>query len=94
MAGDANSAGKKYAEANEQLIVEIYVRNLKQSIPFYEQLGFTICREEPGFVELGWGESRLYLEQIPAQPDPPKTWLPTSASWSRTSIDSGPSAAR
>jgi hypothetical protein len=26
-----------------------------------------------GFVELGWDESRLYLEQIPAQPDPPKT---------------------
>ena len=49
------------------------MRNLKQSIPFYVELGFTICREEPGFVELGWNDSRLYLEQIPAQPDPPKT---------------------
>jgi catechol 2,3-dioxygenase-like lactoylglutathione lyase family enzyme len=73
MGCDANSAGEGYAEPREQLIVEIYVRNLKQSIPFYEQLGFTICRDEPGFVELGWDDSRLYLEQIPAQPDPPKT---------------------
>jgi Glyoxalase/Bleomycin resistance protein/Dioxygenase superfamily len=73
MPGDADSDGTKYAAANEQLIVELYVRNLKQSIPFYEQLGFTICREEAGFVELGWNDSRLYLEQIPGQPDPPKT---------------------
>ncbi len=72
-AREPRSAGKGYAEAREQLIVELYVRNLKQSVPFYVALGFTICREEPGFVELGWDDSRLYLEQIPAQPDPPQT---------------------
>ena len=63
----------KYVEAPEQLIVELYVRNVKQSATFYEQLGFTMVRKEPTFVELGWDDSRLYLEQIPGQADPPAT---------------------
>jgi len=63
----------KYVEAGEQLVVEIYVRDVKQSALFYEQLGFKAHRREPGFVELGWEDSRLFLEQIFGQPEPPKT---------------------
>jgi catechol 2,3-dioxygenase-like lactoylglutathione lyase family enzyme len=63
----------KYVEAAEQLIVELYVRDVKQSTAFYEQLGFKAVRKEPTFVELGWHDSRLYLEQIPGQPEPPAT---------------------
>ena len=63
----------KYVEASEQLIVELYVRNVKQSTEFYKQLGFKVVRGEPTFVELGWDDSRLYLEQIPMQGEPPST---------------------
>jgi catechol 2,3-dioxygenase-like lactoylglutathione lyase family enzyme len=65
--------GKKYVESDEQLVAEIYVRDVKQSAALYERLGFKIRRREPGFVELGWESSRLFLEQIPGQPVPPKT---------------------
>jgi catechol 2,3-dioxygenase-like lactoylglutathione lyase family enzyme len=64
---------KKYVEADEQLVVEIYVQDVKQSAAFYEKLGFKVRRREPLFVELGWETSRLFLEQIPGQPAPPKT---------------------
>lgn len=63
----------KYVEAPEQLIVEIYVRDVKRSTAFFEQLGFAVVRSEPTFVELGWDDSRLYLEQLPGQPNPPAT---------------------
>lgn len=63
----------KYVEASEQLIVEIYVRDVKRSTAFFEQLGFAVVRREPTFVELGWDDSRLYLEQLPDQPNPPAT---------------------
>ncbi len=63
----------KYVEAREQLIVELYVRDVKQSTAFYKQLGFAVIRKEPNFVELGWDDSRMYLEQIPDQKEPPAT---------------------
>ena len=62
-----------YVEAKEQLIVELYVRDVKQSTAFYEKLGFAVIRKEPLFVELGWEDSRLYLEQMPGQGEPPAT---------------------
>jgi hypothetical protein len=64
--------GKKYVGSDEQLVVEVYVRDVKRSATFYEMLGFKIRRKEPGFVELGWESSRLFLEQIPGQPASPK----------------------
>jgi catechol 2,3-dioxygenase-like lactoylglutathione lyase family enzyme len=63
----------KYVEASEQLIVELYVRDVKQSTAFYEKLGFAVVRKEADFVELGWDDSRLYLEQVPGQANPPAT---------------------
>ena len=94
MTGDANSAGKKYAEANEQLIVELYVRNLKQSIPFYVELGFTICREELALSSwLGRVAVRFASRHL-AQPDPPKTLVANIRIPVPTSIDPGPSAER
>src|SRR4051794_20435716 len=61
----------KYVDAPEQLILELYVRDVKRSTAFFEQLGFDVVRKEPTFVELGWDDSRLYLEQLPGQPNPP-----------------------
>lgn len=69
----AKESTMKYVPAREQLIVELYVRDVKQSSAFYEKLGFDIVRSEPTFVELGWDDSRLYLEQIPGLEAPPRT---------------------
>lgn len=62
----------KYVESHEQLVVEIYVRSVRQAAGFYEGFGFRALRAEKGFVELGWEESRLFLEEIPDQPEPPE----------------------
>jgi catechol 2,3-dioxygenase-like lactoylglutathione lyase family enzyme len=53
----------RFVEPAEQLIFEIYSRDLKKSIQFYSSLGFAIVREEPDFAELRWEDSRLYIEQ-------------------------------
>ena len=63
----------KYVKSSEQLVVELYVRSIKESTAFYEKLGFKALRREPTFVELGWEDSRLFLEQLPGQPAPPTT---------------------
>jgi len=80
VAGAAEPAGKKteeptmkYVDSGEQLVVELYVRNVQESTAFYEKLGFKALRKEPTFVELGWENSRLFLEQFPNQPAPPAT---------------------
>jgi catechol 2,3-dioxygenase-like lactoylglutathione lyase family enzyme len=74
--GAAEPTGKanmKYVESPEQLVVELYVRSVRESTAFYEKLGFKVIRRDADFVELGWEDSRLYLEQLPGQPVPPVT---------------------
>jgi hypothetical protein len=70
--GTDPASSTKYVESDEQLVVEIYVQDVKVSTPIYEKLGFKILRREPKFVELGWEKSRLFLEEIAGQPAPPK----------------------
>lgn len=60
-----------YVSAEEQLIAEIYVRDLRHSLAFYLQLGFRLIRQEPEFAELGWEQSRLFLEEFKQMPSPP-----------------------
>jgi catechol 2,3-dioxygenase-like lactoylglutathione lyase family enzyme len=62
---------ESYAPANEQLVVEIYVRDLKRSLAFYQRLGFQLRREESGFAELQWDDSLLFLEEFKQMPSPP-----------------------
>ena len=52
-----------YVDPLDQLIVELYVRSLKDSIEFYKKLGFQVLREQEAFVELKWDDSRLFLEE-------------------------------
>jgi catechol 2,3-dioxygenase-like lactoylglutathione lyase family enzyme len=54
----------------EQLILELYVRNISASADFYQRLGFRLLRAESHFVELAWGEGLLYLEEIADAPAP------------------------
>ena len=55
---------------NEQLILEIYVQNISASTEFYQRFGFRLLRAEPHFVELGWGQTQLYLEEVENAPAP------------------------
>lgn len=62
---------ENYVPANEQLAVEIYVRDLRSSLSFYQNLGFKLLRQEPAFAELAWEDSRLMLEEFKQMPSPP-----------------------
>lgn len=62
---------ENYVPANEQLAVEIYVRDLRSSLSFYQKLGFKLLRQEPAFAELAWEDSRLMLEEFKQMPSPP-----------------------
>jgi catechol 2,3-dioxygenase-like lactoylglutathione lyase family enzyme len=55
---------------NEQLILELYVRNISASAEFYQRFGFRLLRAEPHFVELGWDDTQIYLEEIEDAPAP------------------------
>ncbi|MBS1788078.1 MAG: VOC family protein [Acidobacteria bacterium] len=66
-----NSETINYVSANEQLAVEIYVRDLRLSLAFYQTLGFKLLRQEPAFAELAWEDSRLMLEEFKQMPSPP-----------------------
>ena len=55
----------------EQLVVAIYVRDIKESREFYLSYGFEVVRDEGTFMELKWEDSRLFLSEVPGTPTPP-----------------------
>ena len=55
---------------NEQLILELYVRNISASVEFYQRFGFRLLRAEPHFVELAWEQTQIYLEEVADAPAP------------------------
>ncbi len=52
-----------YVPPTQQLVVEVYVRNLPRSKAFYLQLGFDLLSEKESFVTLVWEDHRLFLEE-------------------------------
>jgi catechol 2,3-dioxygenase-like lactoylglutathione lyase family enzyme len=60
-----------YVDAGEQLVAEIYVRDIVHAREFLCAFGFEVVREEPDFVELRWEQSLLFLERVENYPDPP-----------------------
>ena len=50
-----------YVDSTEQLVTEIFTRDIDRSVAFYRKLGFELLRDEDGFVELGWEGHRLFL---------------------------------
>ena len=55
---------------NDQLVLELYTRNISTSVAFYQRFGFRLLRAEPHFVELGWEQAQIYLEETPDAPAP------------------------
>ena len=51
----------RYVDPTEQLVTEIFTRDINRSVAFYCRLGFELLREDDGFVELGWEGHRLFL---------------------------------
>ena len=53
----------RYVDATEQLVTEIFVRDIAKSTAFYRRLGFELLRDDGDFVELTWEGHRLFLDE-------------------------------
>jgi catechol 2,3-dioxygenase-like lactoylglutathione lyase family enzyme len=62
-----------YVPAQEQLVLELFVRDAERSRDFYTALGFEVERDSGAFVVLGW-EGHLFLlderPQLARSPSP------------------------
>ncbi|MGH8013003.1 MAG: VOC family protein [Candidatus Binataceae bacterium] len=58
-----------YADPAEQLVVEVYTRDIERSRDFYEAFGFDVIRDEGEFIELQWGRNSFLLEPVPGTPE-------------------------
>jgi catechol 2,3-dioxygenase-like lactoylglutathione lyase family enzyme len=59
-----------YVPPTEQLVVEVYARDLARSVEFYQALGFELLAAESDFIVLAWENHRLFLEARPDLPAP------------------------
>jgi catechol 2,3-dioxygenase-like lactoylglutathione lyase family enzyme len=62
-----------YVNPNEQLVVELSVRDLAVSVSFYRAMGFDLVRKEERFAVLAWEGCQLFLQQADHLPEPPTT---------------------
>jgi catechol 2,3-dioxygenase-like lactoylglutathione lyase family enzyme len=62
---------RRYVDATEQLVTEIFVRDIRRSLAFYQELGFELLRDAGDFVELTWEDHRLFLAETSAVRDAP-----------------------
>ena len=60
-----------YVDPTEQLVTEIFVRDIKRSTEFYRRFGFELVRDRGGFVSLAWEGHRLFLDERGDMPPPP-----------------------
>ena len=64
-----------YVPPIEQLVVEIFVRDIARSKAFYQALGFAVLHDRGSFVTLTWEGHRLFLDQradLPPAPTHPQ----------------------
>lgn len=62
-----------YVPSTEQLVVEIFVRDMSVSRAFYRELGFQLLLDRGDFVVFAWEGHQLFLDYRPDQPPPPAT---------------------
>jgi catechol 2,3-dioxygenase-like lactoylglutathione lyase family enzyme len=60
-----------HSDVQEQLIIELYVRDFKASCAFYQAFGFRIVHDEGDYAELQWEDALLFLEANPNALPPP-----------------------
>lgn len=64
-----------YVPSTDQLVVEVFVRDIERTRKFYTELGFTVHSEKEGFLEVTWEGHKLYFDEQPDQveiPDRPQ----------------------
>jgi catechol 2,3-dioxygenase-like lactoylglutathione lyase family enzyme len=61
---------KDYVHPGEQLVVVLYVRDIRKSGEFFKTFGFNVVRDEGTFMELRWESSLLFLEEREDGPAP------------------------
>jgi catechol 2,3-dioxygenase-like lactoylglutathione lyase family enzyme len=57
-------------DAREQLVVEVFVRDLERSLAFYRRLGFELRRREGHFAEVAWEGCLFFLDEREGLPPP------------------------
>ncbi len=65
----------RYVDPTDQLVTEIFVRDIRKSTEFYRRLGFELVRDDGDFVELTWEGHLLFLDERPDMgpvPDAPQ----------------------
>ena len=75
-----------YVAPTEQLVTEILVADIKRSVRFYLELGFTLLRDGGDFVELVWEEHRLFLAELSAFRDAAGAEPPSRAKFPRANV--------
>jgi catechol 2,3-dioxygenase-like lactoylglutathione lyase family enzyme len=83
------------APATEQLVVEVYVRDLDRALAFYRRLGFEMLSRHGGFAAVTWEGHRLFLDERPAYEPPAspqanvRVMVPDVDAWWRRVTDMG-----
>jgi catechol 2,3-dioxygenase-like lactoylglutathione lyase family enzyme len=54
-----------FCDPRRQLVLEIYVSDMRRSIAFYTTLGFTVERDSGDFVVLSCDDHQLFLAHLP-----------------------------
>lgn len=54
-----------FVRPEDQLVVEVFVRDLSRSVDFYSRLGFELKRREDHFAELVWEGHLFFLDERP-----------------------------
>ena len=84
-----------FRSATEQLVVEVYVRNLDRAVEFYRGLGFEVLGRKEGFATVTWEEHRLFLDERPHYEPPPapqanvRVMVPDVDAWWRRATGMG-----
>ena len=63
------TATTPYAPTTDQLVVEVFARDIEASKRFYERLGFELLEDRGDFVEYSWEGHKFFLDARPDQPD-------------------------
>jgi catechol 2,3-dioxygenase-like lactoylglutathione lyase family enzyme len=59
-----------WVDPTEQLVVEVFVRDLERSLRFYQGLGFELYERHGRFAGLRWEGHRFFLHERPDLPSP------------------------
>lgn len=52
-----------YVDPTEQLVVEVFVRDIARATEFYRRLGFEVVEDKGSFVAFVWEGHRLFLDE-------------------------------